>query len=400
MTGTDPTPDTPTLFDRALLADPHAGYARLREACPVARTTTPDGAPVWVVTRYEDVRAALTDRRLSLNKQTSTSTGKHGASMPPSLDAHLLNMDPPDHTRLRRLVAPAFTARSVGRLRPAIQQRTDELLDRFQDGSADVMTALATPLALAVICDVLGIAEEDRRDFRTWTDTLRSPAADAAPTSRRALHDLHGFLVELIAGKRDHPGDDLLTQMITAREDGDQLSEPELVALSFLLLFAGYDNSANLVGNTVLALLTHHETLRSLRSGALGVGRVVDEVMRWNSPSMLASRRFAREDTHIGGVRITAGERIWMSLASANRDPQQFSNPDQFDVDRPEGGHLGFGHGIHYCLGSALARMETEIATEALVRRFPSLRLAHPEETFEWCDSFQNRGPLKLPVIW
>ncbi|MGW3043751.1 cytochrome P450 family protein [Kitasatospora sp. NPDC001159] len=400
MTGTDPTPGTPTLFGRALLADPHAGYARLREACPVARTVTPDGAPVWVVTRYEDVRAALTDQRLSLNKQTSTSTGKHGTSMPPSLDAHLLNMDPPDHTRLRRLVSPAFTPRSVGRLRPAIQQRTDELLDRLRDGSADVMTALAMPLALAVICDVLGIAEEDRRDFRTWTDALRSPAADAALASRRALHDLHGFLVELIAGKRDHPGDDLLTQMITAREDGDQLSEPELVALSFLLLFAGYDNSANLVGNTVLALLTHHETLRSLRSGALGVGRVVDEVMRWNSPSMLASRRFAREDTHIGGVRIAAGERIWMSLASANRDPQQFSNPDQFDVDRPEGGHLGFGHGIHYCLGSALARMEAEIATEALVHRFPSLRLAHPEEAFEWCDSFQSRGPLKLPVIW
>ncbi|MGW2248777.1 cytochrome P450 family protein [Kitasatospora sp. NPDC001660] len=404
MTGTGPAPgtstDTPTLFDPALLADPHAGYAHLRGACPVVRTMTPDGAPVWLVTRYEDVRAALTDPRLSLNKRTSTSSGKHGASMPPSLDAHLLNMDPPDHTRLRRLVAPAFTAHRVARLRPAIQQRTDELLDRFQDGSSDVMTALATPLALTVICDVLGIAREDRRDFRTWTDALRSPAADAALTSRRALHNMHGFLVELIADKRDHPGDDLLTQMITAREDGDRLSEPELVALSFLLLFAGYDNSANLVGNTVLALLTHPETLHSLRSGALGIDGVVDEVMRWNSPSMLASRRFAREDVHIGGVRIAAGERIWMSLASANRDPQQFSDPDRFDVHRPEGGHLGFGHGIHYCLGSALARLEAEIATEALIRRFPSLRLAHPDEPVEWCDSFRNRGPLELPVIW
>ncbi|MFD7903555.1 cytochrome P450 [Kitasatospora sp. NPDC059747] len=418
-------PSDGTLFDGTLLTDPHAGYAHLRTACPVVRTTTPDGAPVWLVTRYEDVRAGLADPRLSLSKATSTSSGTHGASMPSALDAHLLNMDPPDHTRVRRLVAPAFTARSVARLRPAIERRTAELLDRFQGGSADVMGDFATPLALTVICDVLGIAEEDRRDFRTWTDALRSPAPDAALASRRALKDMHRYLVGLIAGKRERPGDDLLTQMVSAHEDGDRLSEPELVALAFLLLFAGYDNSANLVGNAVLALLTHEEALTALRSGGLAVGRVVDEVMRWNSPSMLASRRFAREDLDIGGVRIATGERIWMSLTSANRDPQQFDDPGRFDpgrfdpgrfdparhdagrfdparhdAGRPEGGHLGFGHGIHHCLGSALARLEAGIAVEALVRRFPSLRAADPDAAVTWCESFRNRGPLALPVTW
>ncbi|MEV7025420.1 cytochrome P450, partial [Kitasatospora sp. NPDC093558] len=389
-----------TLFDGLLLTDPHEGYAQLRTACPVVRTTTPDGAPVWLVTRYEDVRAGLADPRLSLSKLTSTSTGTHGASMPSALDAHLLNLDPPDHTRVRRLVAPAFTVRNVARLRPAVERRTAELLDGFRGHSADVMRDFATPLALTVICDLLGIAEEDRRDFRTWTDALRSPAPDAPLASRRALKDMHGYLVDLIAAKRARPGDDLLTQMIAAHEDGDRLSEPELVALAFLLLFAGYDNSANLVGNAVLALLTHEETLRSLRSGELAVGRVVDEVMRWNSPSMLASRRFAREDVHIGGVRIAAGERIWMSLTSANRDPQQFDDPGRFDAGRfgagrpeggrPEGGHLGFGHGIHYCLGAALARLEAEVAVGALLHRFPALRLADPDAAVTWCESFRN----------
>lgn len=400
MTGPGPAAEAPELFDTALLHDPHGGYGRLRAQGPALRTTTPDGAPVWLVTRHADVRAGLTDPRLSLNKATATSSGQHGASMPAELDAHLLNMDPPDHNRLRRLVAPAFTPRNIARLRPAVQQRTDALLDTFHHGSADVMADLATPLALAVICDVLGIAEQDRRDFRTWTNALRSPAPDAARASRQALKDMHAFLVALITHKRSHPGDDLLTQMISARDHDDRLSEAELVAMSFLLLFAGYDNSANLIGTTVLALLTHPDQLDSLRSGTLDIARVVEEVLRWNGPSMLASRRFAREPVQIGDARIAAGERIWMSLASANRDPQAFGDPEQFNADRPENSHLGFGHGIHFCLGAALARLEVETAVLTLLRRYPSLRLAGLATEPTWCDSFRNRGLLRLPVTW
>ncbi|QMU70619.1 cytochrome P450 [Streptacidiphilus sp. P02-A3a] len=392
------TGSVPAHFDGDLLADPHGGYARLRQAGPVHRTTTPDGAPVWLVTRYPDVRAALADPRLSLDKRSARSGGEHGASMPPELDAHLLNLDPPDHTRLRRLVAKAFTPRGIDRLRPLVQARTDALLDRLT-GPADLMSALATPLTMAVICDLLGIAEAERRDFQRWTDTLRSPAADAATASRAALGQMHRFLTGLIAEKRARPGDDLLTRMIAARDQQDRLSEPELVALTFLILFAGYDNSANLIGSALLALLTHPEALRELRAGALRMDQLLDETLRWNSPSMLASRRFTREEVEIGGVRIPAGERIWLSLVSANRDERQFADPAAFRPTR-DGAHLGLGHGIHYCLGAALARLEAEVAIGAVVRRFPRLRLARPASELGWDASFRNRALRELPVTW
>ena len=388
-----------TLFDDALLADPHGGYARLRQAGPVHRTTTPDGAPVWLVTRYPDVRAALADPRLSLDKRTARSGGEHGASMPPELDAHLLNLDPPDHTRLRRLVSQAFTPRGVEALRPLVRSRTAALLDRLA-APADLMAGLATPLALDVVCDLLGIAEQERPDFRRWTDTLRSPAPDAARASREALGRMHAFLTGLIAEKRARPADDLLGRMIAARDQQDRLTEPELVALTFLILFAGYDNSANLIGSALLALLTHPEVLRDLRAGALRMDQVLDETLRWNTPSMLASRRFAREDVRIGGVTVPAGDRIWLSLVSANRDERQFTAPAEFRAAR-DGAHLGFGHGIHYCLGAALARLEAQVAITALLDRFPALRLAgDPGREPGWDASFRNRSLLELPVRW
>jgi cytochrome P450 len=265
--------------------------------------------------------------------------------------------------------------------------------------AGDLMAALATPLALTVICDVLGIAEERRHDFRQWTDTLRSPAPDAALASRHALGQMHRFLVELIAEKRDRPADDLLTRMIAARDEHDRLSEPELVALTFLILFAGYDNSANLVGVAVLALLTHSGPLHALRSGELPVDQVLDEALRWQSPSMLASRRFALQDLEIGGVAIAAGERIWLSLISANRDQERFEGPEDFRTGRTAA-HLGFGHGIHYCLGAALARLEADIAVTTLLRRFPALALDRPVGELAWVASLRSRGLRELPVRW
>ncbi|MCX4751554.1 cytochrome P450 [Kitasatospora sp. NBC_01287] len=395
--------DAGTLFDAALLADPHGGYARLRAAAPVHRTTTPDGAPVWLVTRYQDVRAALADPRLSLDKRTAGSSGEHGASMPPELDAHLLNLDPPDHTRLRRLVATAFTPRTVEGLRPTIQACVAALLDRLAAPGADLMAQLAVPLALTVICDLLGIPDAGRPDFRRWTDTLRSPAPDAAKASRAAMGEMHGYLTALIAEKREHPADDLLTRLIAARDERERLSEPELVALAFLILFAGYDNSANLIGNALLALLTTPGAVADLRGGALEPEALLEETLRWNSPSMLASRRFAREDLQIAGVTIPAGERVWLSLVSANRDEARFAAPAEFRLDR-EGGHLGFGHGLHYCLGAALAKLEAQTSLTALVHRFPGLVLAGPAADpaagLAWHGSFRNRGLRELPVVW
>ncbi|MGP3925086.1 cytochrome P450 family protein [Streptomyces sp. 8N616] len=400
MNGTGHRPTGhPTVFDDALLADPHAGYTLLRKAGPVHRTTTPDGAAVWLVTRYEDVRAALADPRLSLDKRNARSGGAHGPSMPPELDRHLLNLDPPDHTRLRRLVSRAFTQRRVEGLRERILSRTDELLDGFTKPPMDVMTALAAPLPLAVICELLGIPDEARRDFRTWTNTLRSPEPDAALGSREAMRHMHRYLLGLIADKRARPGDDLLSGMIAARDQHDRLTEPELVAMVFLILFAGYDNAVNLIGNTTLALLTHPEQLRAVREGRLPVQAALDETLRWNSPSMLASRRFTLEEVRIGGVVIPAGERIWLSLTSANRDGARFEDPDTFNASR-NGPHLDFGHGIHHCLGAPLARLEGGIALTTLLRRFPSLSLAVPADELRWYPSFRTRGLLELPVVW
>lgn len=394
----EPAPDT--LIDQALLRDPHHGFEQLRQDAPVVRTTTPDGAPVWLVTRYDDVRRALADPRLSLDKRSAASSGQHGASMPPELDAHMLNADPPDHTRLRRLVSTAFTLRAVQRLQPTIQQRTDTLLGRFPASGTDLMQGLAVPLAIAVICDLLGIAEGDRADFRLWSDTLRSPAADAALTSREAFRRMHRYLLDLIAAKRADPGDDLITGMIEARDREDRLSEEELVSSVFLLLFAGYDNSANLIGTTALALLSHPDQARALRTGALSMRQVVDEALRWNSPSMLASRRFALQDMTIAGARVRAGDRVWLSLLSANRDGERFACPADFRADRDQSGHLGFGHGLHHCLGRSLARLEAEVAVTTLLDRYPGLRLVGRAEDLTWEASYRNRGLERLPVTW
>lgn len=387
------------LFTDRLMAAPHRVYAELREAGPVHRTTTPDEAPVWLVTRYQDVREALNDPRLSLNKENARTTGRYQSSMPPELDAHLLNMDPPDHTRLRRLVSKAFTPRRLDGLRDGIQAHTDALLDAVADRPADLMQALAYPLPMAVICELLGIPADARQDFRTWTNNLLSPQPDAAVDSRTAMREMHRFLVEVIAAKRARPTDDLLSAMIEARDERDSLTEPELLAMAFLILFAGYDNAVNLIGTTALALLLHPEHMQAVLDGSTPVQAVLEETMRWNAPFTLGVRRFALEDLEIGGVAIPAGARVWVSLISANRDGAQFDDPDTFDPARTPA-HLGFGHGIHYCLGAPLARIEGEIALSSLLQRFPTLTLAVPADELEWVHSFHRRGLQRLPVTW
>ncbi|MFG2986160.1 cytochrome P450 [Streptomyces sp. NPDC048258] len=390
---------TASLFGDALMADPHAVYAELREAGPVHRTTTPDGAPVWLVTRYDDVRAALADPRLSLNKANAHTSGRYQSSMPPELDAHLLNMDAPDHTRLRRLVSKAFTPRRLEALREQVQAHTDDLLDAFTDGRADLMDGLANPLPMAVICDLLGIPRDARHDFRGWTNTLLAPAPDAAVESRTAMRDMYRFLVDIIAAKRAHPADDLLSAMTQARDDHDSLSEPELLAMSFLILFAGYDNAVNLIGNAALALLLHPEQMTATRNGRTPIRAVLEETLRWNAPFTLGVRRFALEDLTIGGVPIPAGGRVWVSLVSANRDGGQFTAPDSFDPGRPAA-HLSFGHGIHYCLGAPLARLEGEVALTALLQRFPTMKLAAGPDELKWWPSYHKRGLQQLPITW
>ncbi|MFE5864316.1 cytochrome P450 [Streptomyces virginiae] len=388
------------IFNDELFADPHGRYSQLRAAGPVHQTTTPDREPVWVVTRYGDVREALADPRLSLNKANARTSGEYTSSMPPELDAHLLNMDAPDHTRLRRLVSKAFTPRHLESLRERIQAITDDLLDAADGPSVDLIETLANPLPMEVICELLGIPAEGRRDFRAWTSSLMSPMPGAAADSREAMRSMYRFLVGLIADKRSEPTDDLLSAMIEARDEDDSLGEPELVSMAFLLLFAGYDNGVNLIANAALALLLHPEQMTAVRAGTTSVRAVVEEALRWNAPFPLGVRRFALEDLTIGGVPIPAGGRVWVSLISANRDEQQFPRANEFDPARAPGGHLAFGHGIHYCLGAPLARLEAEIALASLLTRHSHIEMATPVSKLEWWPSFHKRGLRCLPVTW
>jgi cytochrome P450 len=355
-----------------------AGAADLLAAGPVLPARTPDGAPVWLVTRHADVRAALADPRLSLDKANSR-TGYRGFTLPPALDANLLNLDPPRHTRVRTLMTTAFTPRRVAALRPRIQSEADRLLgalDSLGGGVVDLMAGYAAPLPMTVIAELLGVPESVRADFRAWTDTLVAPDPTRPEAAKHAMNGIVGLLVSLIGERRaaTNPPDDLLSAMVTARDAGDRLSEDELVSLAFLVLWAGYENSIHLIGNAIFLWLTTSEVPE------------LEELIRRADPSPFAIRRFALEDLTIGGVKIPAGDTVLLSIAAANRDPGR------------NGSHLTFGHGPHYCLGAPLARLEAEVAVGTVLGRFPAARLAVPADELRWRPSFRSRGLLELPV--
>lgn len=382
-----------------LIDHPHDVYRRLRDTAPVHRIAGADGNPAWVVTRYQDVREALTDPRLSVDKRHAKEGNYQGLKLPPALDANLLNMEAPEHTRIRRLVVRAFTARRVEQLRAPIRETADRLLDALgPHGSTDLIASYAAPLPITVICDLLGVPDRHRRDFRVWTDTLVAPDPSRPQDAKAAVVAMLGFFGELLADKREEPADDLLSDLIAVRDEGDRLSEDELMSLAFLILFAGYENTVQLIGNAVLALLQHPEQLDALREDPTRIPAAVEEFHRFEGPALLAIRRFPTEDMTIGGVPVPAGETVLLSLAAANRDPARFPDPDRLDLSRDTSGHLALGHGVHHCLGAPLARAETEIALTALLERFPELALADGEP--RWRRSLRARGLLALPVSY
>ncbi len=378
-------------FDARFQANPWGSYAELREEGPVHRIALPGGDLVWLVTRYADVRAAFADPRLSASKQHA-GAGYRGMALPPALDANLLNMDDPDHTRLRRLVSRAFTARRVEELRGRVQEVVDERIDAIGPrGSADLVADFAAPIPFTVISELLGIPVEDRAPFRALTSEMLSPTSPDAVTG--AVGGMLAGLLAVIARKRAEPGDDLLSAMIAARDDGDQLTEDELFSLAFLIILAGYETSVDLIGNGVLALLRDP----SSRPDPTMLPGFIEEVLRTDGPAIMAARRFPVTDIEIGGVLVPAGEPVLLSLASAGRDPARFAAPDQLDPAREDNGHLSFGHGAHYCLGAPLARIEGQIAIGTLLRRLPDLALAGE---LRWRPSFRTRGLVALPVTF
>jgi len=400
---------TGTAESAALIEDLYPALAALREAGPVHRIAGTDGRPAWLVTCYDDVRQAFADPRLSLDRRHAAPGNYSGFSLPPALDANLLNMDPPDHTRVRRLVVKAFTPGRVEKLREPVRRVAGELLDAIEaDGRADLLATYAGHLPIIVICDLLGVPDEDRQDFRAWTDTLITPDPARPRAAKEAVGAMLRFYTHLIARKRAEPGDDLLSDLIRVRDDeverteggDDRLSEDELTSLAFLILFAGYENTVHLIANSVLSLLDHPELLKELREDPTRVPAAFDELARFDGPAPLAIRRFPREDIEIGGVTIPAGETVLLSVASAHRDPAHFEDPDALNPHIGRSGHLALGHGIHYCLGAPLARLETDIALATLLSRFPGLRLDVPRERLRWRPSMRARGLISLPVAW
>lgn len=381
----------------ALATDPHGTLAALQEQAPAHLVTGPDGLDYWLVTRYDDVRCGLADPRLSLDRRQAISGNYHGLALPAVLDANLLNMDPPNHTRLRRLMSGPFTAARVAGLRAGIEEIAHALIDRFAAvGHAELVADYAGPLPIAVICDILGVPATERRDFRAWTDALLAPPRPQ--DARDAMTNLLTFLTTLITDKRANPGPDLLTDLIAARDGSDRLTEDELISAAFLILFAGYENTAHLIGSAVLTLLDHPEQMDVLRRHPDRIAGALEELARYEPPAPLAIRRFATEDLDISGVRIPAGQTVMLSLAAANRDLRRFLAGDRLDLARDAGGHLALGYGIHYCLGAPLARLELEIALTALLARLPGIRLAGPREEVQWRRSARTRGLTALPV--
>ncbi|MBF6059423.1 cytochrome P450 [Nocardia terpenica] len=385
-------------FDETYVSDKHAVHRELRDNGAVQRVTLPDGSQAWLVTRESDVRRAFTDPRLSLNKKSSAG-GYAGFSLPPALDANLLNIDPPDHTRLRKLVSHAFTRRRVDSLRGKVQAVTDHHLDRIADReSVDLIAEFATPLPLTVIGDLLGVPAQDRELFRGWASSLLAPDPSKPHHMRQAISSMERFLLDLVADKREKPTDDFLSDLIAVRDEGDLLTENELVSLAFLLLWAGYETTLHLIGNAILALIDNPQQLAALRSAPEISDRALEELVRYAHPNQYAIRRFPTEDITISGLRITAGDTVLLGIASANRDPQAIPNPDTLDLARKESPHFTFGLGIHYCLGAPLARLETRIAIESLLRRFPHIALAVPRDQIRWRHSFRQHGLQALPV--
>ncbi|MFJ6727139.1 cytochrome P450 [Streptomyces sp. NPDC091281] len=385
-------------FGEQFRTDPHPVYARLRERGPVHRVRLP--APdahheTWLVVGHEEARAALADPRLAKDGNRIGITFLDEQL----IGKYLLIADPPQHTRLRALVTRAFTARRVEALRPRIERITADLLDAMLPrGTADLVDAFAYPLPLTVISELLGIPEPDRAEFRALSSEAVAPTGAIA--EREAFVRLAAYLTELIEDKRcSGPGDDLLSDLIrTTAADGDRLSPGELRGMAFLLLIAGHETTVNLITNAVHALLTHPGQLADLRADMTLLDGAVEEALRYEGPVENATFRFAAEPLEIGGTAIGRGEVVMVGLTAAHRDAARFPAPDRFDIRRDTRGHLAFGHGVHYCLGAPLARLEARIALRALLDRAPDLALAGPPGA--WLPGMLMRGVRSLPVRW
>lgn len=403
-------------------------YAELRQQCPVMRVnvegadddTTVDEQPqqlIWLFTDYDANTRGLLHPAVGVDP-TAAMTPEQLAQIPQPPEAmqplqrNILSLDPPEHTRLRKLAQPAFTASAIEKLRPRIQAITDDLLDQIEAQAAaagelaphrhvELLSQFAYPLPVTVICEMLGIPAEDRAQTRAWSENLLRPMQkDEAEEIGRGITEFIAYLRGLFAERRAAPQDDMISQLLQAEIDGDRLTEDDVLAMVFVLFVAGHITTVNLITSGVYALLTNPEQLAALRADPGQIVNAVEEILRFYGPAETSTLRFARDDFEIEGQQIERGSPLLFLLASANHDPQRFADPEAFDISRADANrHIAFGKGIHACLGAPLARLEAQIAIGTLVRRYPDLALAAPANEITWQRSFL-RALSSLPLTF
>lgn len=396
------------LGSRVMQHDPYPTYADLRRRSDIVRISQDFGGEAFFVTRYDDVMFVLKDPRFvndarKLPDRDDWSQKWYIPSVVKGFANTMALVDEPDHTRLRKLVHKAFTPQRVEQMRASIETLAHHLLDRAAGREVvDFMDAFAVPLPLNVIGDMMGISAAERADFRRWmSNTISSFSAkrplEIVPKLRNALA-LNGFLKRLIADRRAHPTDDLTSALVQAEADGDSFSEDELMAMLFLILFAGHETTVNLIGSGTLALLQHPDQFALLKAEPDRLDTAIEELLRFTSPVQHIAYRYPLEDVEVGGVTIPRHSTIVIGIAAANRDETIFPNPDALDITRSPNRHIAFGFGVHYCLGAPLARLEAQVAFRALLARCPNMTLAVAPETLRWRGAPALRGLTRLPL--
>ncbi|MBZ5712037.1 cytochrome P450 [Nannocystis pusilla] len=395
--------DTTTLFSPAMFADPYPIYARLREQTPVLHVPQ---IGVWLVTRYDDVQHILKSPELFSSERTAAIDRLRDPRLSEGMELlasrSLVSIDPPDHTRLRRLVNVAFTPRAIARLERRVRDLARELVDDIvRKDSFDLMEDLAVPLPVIVISELLGVDPARRTEFKRWSDDLLLGSRldghlDDAEIERivASRREFIAFFRAMIEHRRREPGDDLLSDLVRAEAERDALSPEEVLTMAILLMIAGNETTTNLIGNGTIALLEHPDVLPRLRADPTRIPGFVEEVLRWRSPVVMLVRT-TRRDVAVGGVDIPQGAVLGVLVDSANHDPTHFAEPERFDIER-QSAHLSFGYGIHFCVGAPLSRLEGRIAFEELVARVPEF--SREPGPLEWTPSFNLRGLKRLPL--
>ncbi len=390
-------------------ANPYPFYARLRAEAPIHQIVLPDKQTAWLVTRYDDVLSILKDDTTFVKNYRSAKTPEQLARMPwvPSvirvLERNLLGLDGDDHARLRNLVHKAFTPHNIEKMRARVETLSNELLDAAeQRGQMDIIKDYALPIPLTIISEILGIEEADRPNFSKWSKRMFKVSSGSYFITLiwgiPAMMQMLRLIRRICKERRLHPQDDMITALVQAEESGDHLSDDELLSMVFILLIAGHETTVNLIGSGTLALLENPDQMELLRRKPELTKNAIEELVRYVSPVEQATERYVTHDVTMHGVTMHKGDLLLAVIASANRDESQFEHGDELDITRENIKHLGFGNGIHYCVGAPLARLEGQIAIRTLVQRLPSLHLQSAPSALRWRPGMTVRGLEALPV--